>query len=113
MAVFRAGRTRVALLAVGASGIVSSLLYFAQGGFGGGHGRFDLAIFALGLPWDLVIGTLPDTAWPALFRSNDYSWLIATPLLLNLSAVLAISTLVRRLRRRTRAKRRAGADLAL
>ena len=32
------------------SGMISTALFFSQGGFGGGHGRFDLYIFLLALP---------------------------------------------------------------
>lgn len=97
--ILKANPTRVALVAAGAAALVSSVLYSAQGGFGGGHGLFDLPIVILGLPWDMIIAQVPDSLWPPLFWYNDFSWLIATPLLLNLSAVFAIRGLVRRVRR--------------
>jgi len=100
MTIFRASPTRVVLLAVGAAGLASSILYFAQGGFGRGHGRFDLAIFILGLPWDLIISFLPYSEWPSQFRSDDYSWLIGIPLVLNVATVLAVRGFLSRRRRR-------------
>lgn len=99
--ILRANPTAVALVAAGALALVSSVLYSAQGGFGGGHGRFDFPIVILGLPWDMIIAEVPDSFWPSLFNSNDFSWLIATPLLLNLTAIFAIRGLVRRVRRRS------------
>ena len=46
--------------------LLSTLLYFAQGGFGGGHGQFDFVIYCLGLPaviyGDRLIDMLPSTS---------------------------------------------------
>jgi hypothetical protein len=42
-----------------AGGILASILYFVQGGFGAGHGRFDFWIGCLGLPSILLLEYLP------------------------------------------------------
>jgi hypothetical protein len=65
-----------------AQATIASLLYFAAGGVGGGHGHYDLEIGLLGLPttWfgELVI---PHVALPDLFLIIWY------PALLNLCLV--------------------------
>jgi len=85
---------RVLLLGAVAGPLASLALYVSQGGFGGGHGRFDLAIFLLGLPWDYLISLLP---WRILFK-RDYEWLIVLPLLLNLCTILFAAMISRRQR---------------
>jgi len=59
-----------------ALGLPSTLIYFGQGGFGGGHGSYDRLLFALGLPWCLL-------PLPGLFHSSDLIWLIAVPFVIN------------------------------
>ncbi len=61
---------------------VASVLFCVQGGFAGGHGRWDLAIAALGTPWVWL-------PWPNRLYSSDYLWLVLLPFALN-SAVVAI-----------------------
>lgn len=94
---FRLSSTRLALLVLATAGAVSTTLYLAQGGFGGGHGRFDLPIFLLGLPWDLLPAILPESLW------SDFWCLVGLPCFLNIGTVLAVSAAARRLRSRTKA----------
>ncbi len=61
---------------------LASLMYAVQGGFGGGHGRFDLAIYVLGVPWVLV-------PWPDWSYARDFHWLILIPFVMN-SAVVGV-----------------------
>ena len=65
--------------------LISTLIYFAQGGFGGGHGSFDRLLFILGLPWCLL-------PLPGPFHRSDLIWLIAVPFLIN-SMLVSLLTL--------------------
>jgi hypothetical protein len=71
--------------------IASTILYWAQGGFGGGHGRFDKTLYVLALP----AAALP---WPEVLRRRDYMWLIVMPLLVNLSLSALLRAVLARLR---------------
>jgi len=71
---------QIALALVILAGATSTLLFLIQGGFGGGHGRFDCAIAILGLPWILV-------PWPEFLYRHDSIWLLVLPFVLNLSIV--------------------------
>lgn len=72
------------------AGTTSVALFISQGGFGGGHGRFDLPLFILGLPWCVV-------PWPELIARHDWLWLVLLPFAINVSLLLAV-TLLRRWR---------------
>jgi TRAP-type C4-dicarboxylate transport system permease small subunit len=87
----RRALTRWLLAAVLAVFIVASALFAAQGGFGAGHGRYDAAIFALGLPWVLI-------PWPESSWVSDYAMLVVLPLGFNLLAVLVLRTVFARRR---------------
>jgi hypothetical protein len=66
-------------------GLLSTLLFVLQGGFGGGHGRYDFSIGILGLPWvgvDVAFG--PDLPWPAFIRDHDLLSKIWFPALMNM-----------------------------
>ncbi len=78
----------VALVAVAMLGIVASVLFFIQGGFGAGHGRFDNAIFIMGLPW----AAMP---WPSPVIRYDFVWLIGLPLILNATSIVLIAFAIR------------------
>jgi len=65
--------------------LTSTIIYFAQGGFGGGHGSFDRLLLVLGLPWCLL-------PLPGVFHSSDLIWLIAVPFLIN-SVLVSLLTL--------------------
>jgi hypothetical protein len=70
---------------------VSSLLFLKQGGFGGGHGAFDMPLFIMGLPWAAI-------PWPKAFYKHDLVWLIALPFCLNVGSVLGLTAIFRRRR---------------
>jgi len=68
----------IALIAV-----LSFVLYLSQGGFGGGHGKYDFALGVLSLPWCLI-------SWPSFLYEHDFVWLILLPLLLNSLCLYAL-----------------------
>jgi hypothetical protein len=84
--------TKIALLAVTVLAAISTVLFLKQGGFGGGHGDFDKALFIIGLPWAGI-------PWPEMFIKHDFVWLIGLPFCLNLATVLLITAAVRAMRR--------------
>ena len=61
-----------------ALGVVATLLFAMQGGFGGGHGSLDQAIFALGLPG--VLAPLVLSSWP-----GDFLGLVLLPAVVNIA----------------------------
>ena len=63
---------KLAIGAVAALAATSSLLSMRQGGFGGGHGDFDRALFTMGLPWAKI-------PWPEVLIQHDFVWLVALP----------------------------------
>jgi hypothetical protein len=71
----------------------SALVYLAQGGFGGGHGRFDGLLLILGLPWSLI-------PWRSGLAGADFVWLILLPLALNAALLATILLACRRSRAR-------------
>ena len=73
----------------------SSILFAVQGGFGGGHGRFDQALFLLGLPWLLILEVTP---WPESLWLGDYVMIVLLPLVCNLAVVLLVWALLKRRR---------------
>ncbi len=54
--------------------------------FGGGHGRYDLAIFLLGLPSSLILPLIPEVL---LANHSDFFNVVALPWLLN--SILALT----------------------
>ncbi|MGV8039091.1 MAG: hypothetical protein AB2L07_03125 [Thermoanaerobaculaceae bacterium] len=68
--------------------LISSLIFLAQRGFGGGHGRLDLLLYALALPWALIPRA-------RVLFSTDYLFLVLLPLLAN-SALVASFLVLRR-----------------
>jgi hypothetical protein len=85
---------KIALLSVAAIAATSSALFLRQGGFGGGHGDFDMAIFILGFPWDLV-------PWPEFLTiKHDSVRFIALPCAMNVLSVLVLTFVIRSLRRK-------------
>jgi hypothetical protein len=71
----------------------SSILFAAQGGMGRGHGRFDQALFFLGLPWLVIVVAIP---WPESLWVSDYVMIVLLPFVCNLAAVLVVLLLLRR-----------------
>ena len=49
------------------AGLVSTVLFSIQGGFGGGHGKFDGLIVALGLPSIYLVQIAPLREWVLCF----------------------------------------------
>jgi len=82
---------RVAYVLAVSVAIAAIVMYSLQGGFGGGHGPFDLPIFILGLPWDWMISEIPDQSWPDWMRHSDFTWLIFIPSLMNLLILSLVS----------------------
>ncbi len=60
--------------------IVSTGLFFWQGGFGGGHGKFDFYIFLLALPSILLLEVI---SVPTVFDQSDLVLVIWLPAFLN------------------------------
>ena len=73
----------------------SSILFAVQGGFGGGHGRFDQALFLLGLPSSLIVVSAP---WTESLWLGDYVMIVLLPLVCNLAVVLVLWRLLTRRR---------------
>ena len=63
-----------------AAATLASGPFFLQGGFGGGHGRFDGAIALLGLPSVLLIEAVP---LPHLLEKSDLIHVIWVPAAVN------------------------------
>jgi hypothetical protein len=70
-------RPRILIIPV-TLGVVATLLFAMQGGFGGGHGSLDQAIFALGLPGVLASLVLP--SWP-----GDFLGFVLLPAVINIA----------------------------
>jgi hypothetical protein len=83
---------RLAWIIVVLAGAAGAAMFVAQGGFGGGHGKFDLPLIVVALPWSIL-------PWPELIE-HDVLWLVAFPFILNVT-LLGILTAV--LRKRTTA----------
>lgn len=78
---------RAALIVAVCFAATSSVLLFANGGFGGGHGSYDAAIGILTLPWCLMGGLLPNAV---LQHVNDFTLFVLAPFLLNVSCVAVL-----------------------
>jgi hypothetical protein len=83
---------KAAFLTLTAIAATSSLLFLKQGGFGGGHGDFDEAVFVLGLPWTAI-------SWPPIIAKHDFIWLIGLPFTLNIASVIVVAAVVALMRR--------------
>jgi hypothetical protein len=81
-----------------AAGITALVLFLLQGGFGGGHGRFDQAIGVLGVP-----GIFLSAAVVGLFGvpQSDLGIVVVLPALFNFALTLTIALVLRRLTRRS------------
>jgi hypothetical protein len=79
-------------------GGVASILFLAQGGFGGGHGNYDGLIIVLCLPSVLMSEAIAPLL-PKFIRSHDFFLIIVFPTLINILLFrLAARALVKRLR---------------
>jgi hypothetical protein len=73
--------------------VLSTILFALQGGFGGGHLRFDQALYFLGLPWNQM--TLPE-----MIVKHDWTFIVAIPWIINTIIAVLITILShRRLKR--------------
>jgi hypothetical protein len=66
-----------------ACGIIATLVYLLQGGFGGGHLRFDPLIAALILPLSLFSGLYERMPLPKLITQYDLLLVIWFPSMIN------------------------------
>ena len=80
---------------------VSLILFRINGGFGGGHGHYDLPVAILALPWSLLEGVLPSSMLSAM---NDLCLFIVLPFVLNMAAVYVVLFLYRVVRERMRTR---------
>ncbi|MCU1336316.1 MAG: hypothetical protein JWO19_1897 [Bryobacterales bacterium] len=80
--------TRKIIVVLAALFSISAVLFVVQGGFGGGHGRFDWFIGIVGLPWILL-------PWPEGFVNFEPVWLLAAPFLIDILLVLGIAKIVK------------------
>jgi hypothetical protein len=94
----RIRRIYILLSAVAAAGfVISSTLFVLQGGFGGGHGRFDYALGLLCWPWLPLIERLPEPFWVI----SDYLPLVLSPFVLNVSVLMIALTISRRFEKKS------------
>ena len=70
-----------AVLALVASG-TAAVLFYKQGGFGGGHGEYDAIIYWLGTPGiQIIIARVPPTY---LQNASDFQLVVLFPFAINL-----------------------------
>lgn len=69
---------------------MSLTLFLLDGGFAGGHGRFDLAIGLIAMPWILLESALPDA-----MISSDLATFIIIPFVLNLGVLCIVVKFLR------------------
>jgi len=78
---------RIALIisaAILAVFLMASALFVLQGGFGGGHGRFDFILYCLSFPWIFL-------PWPeAVWAKGDFVPIVFIPFLMNCSVFVAV-----------------------
>ena len=75
-----------------AVGLLASLLFVLQGGFGAGHGRFDQVLWLLGLPSSLLL-LVPASS--VVLTDSDFVNIIVFPTCINLLLLGSIVYLVR------------------
>ena len=81
-------RSRFLVLPVCLSAL-AAVLFASQGGFGAGHGNFDFAIWALGLPGTL--GSIFLSPW-----TGDFVAFVLLPAAVNLLVWFALASLVQK-----------------
>jgi hypothetical protein len=79
-----------------ALGAIATILFFSQGGFGGGHSDFDGVIVTLMLPGVLLLSFIP---LPGPVLHYDYLPIIALPTVVNMMLAWAVARIVLRLGR--------------
>ncbi|MBY0502613.1 MAG: hypothetical protein K2X03_01805 [Bryobacteraceae bacterium] len=98
-------KSRVVFVPLYAAAVATGL-FFAQGGFGGGHGMFDGIIVCLVFPSILAISVMP---LPEFVLYYDYLFLIALPALANF-ALLWLGLWCVRFLKRAKAEKHWSAD---
>jgi hypothetical protein len=78
-------------LLVCAGTLTSTLMFIGQGGFGGGHLRFDRLLYVLGLPWILL-------PFPKSLMEYGFIWVVAIPWIMNGLLLLIIARCYGRIR---------------
>ena len=74
--------------------VIASALFFAQNGFGGGHGRFDSALGVLLLPGILLMDALPLSG-----AVPDFVLVVLLPAAFNVAVCAVVALIARRLLR--------------
>ncbi len=69
-------------------GLISTVMFAIQGGFGGGHGSFDFHIGVLGLPSILLVEGMP---LPDLALNHDIILVVWLPAILNAALFSLVS----------------------
>ena len=77
------------------AGLVSTVLFFVQGGFGGGHRKFDGPIVTLGFPSIYLIQIVPLPEWVLYF---DLTYTVILPTVMNTGLVCIAYLIVRSFR---------------
>jgi len=77
-------KRRPLLIVPFAAGVVALLLFLSQGGFGGGHGKYDPYLVILGFPGFFIAQLIPLPGWISYY---DISYSVALPVLINFSLV--------------------------
>ncbi|MCU1264563.1 MAG: hypothetical protein JWM21_881 [Acidobacteria bacterium] len=91
----RMGRlTRVLTLIPVAAGTIATSLFLVQGGFGGGHSRFDSAITTLGFPSIMLMNLV---ALPNSLSVPDILLVVWIPCLINVLIFFLIGVAITRL----------------
>jgi hypothetical protein len=70
--------------------LVAFAIYFGQGGFGGGHGKFDRILSVLGFPWIFI-------PYGRFIFPADFIWLILIPLVFNSLVVTLVLMVFKRI----------------
>jgi hypothetical protein len=78
------------------AGLIATALFLLQGGFGGGHGRFDGLIVTLMLPSIYLIQVIPLPGW---ILHYDLAYTVALPTLVNTGLIWLAYEIVRVVRR--------------
>jgi hypothetical protein len=74
------------LLCLGA--FSSTVLFALQGGFGGGHLRFDRVLYLLGWPWNHI-------PLPEFILRHNWVYIVAIPWMINILVVALIAVVSR------------------
>ena len=83
--------SRAALIPI-ISAAIASILFYAQGGFGGGHGDFDQTIFFLGVPGTFLTSFVPSV--------NDLTTFVLLPTVINCTVWFLVAYSILGFRRR-------------